>query len=85
MTEPVHIRTILPGVFHGIRRLYEQAHGPEPDGRDIIQDLRAQIREKAIGRRGKSPGNCRQFLATLGNSRLRKTATIMISRLIEGK
>lgn len=53
MADPVHIKAILPGVFHGIRHRYHQNFAP--DGRAVLQDLRAQIREKGIGRYSRSP------------------------------
>jgi len=77
----VLIRDILPEAFHGIQKLYEQAH--EPDGREVLQYLRAQIREKGIERRGKLLDNSRQFSAFLGNSGLWQTAAIMLCKLLE--
>lgn len=75
IAQPTLIKDILPRVFSGLIQRYEQAHDPDLRsnlardpwaGRDIIRELRAQIHEKAIGRRGKSFGNSRQFQATLG-------------------
>ena len=61
MAEPTLIRDILPEVLHGIQRRYLQNF--EPDGKEILQDLRTQIREKGIGRRGKLPCNSEHFCA----------------------